>query len=296
MNITVTQLLKLRQKAGNKLLDILVELSEDNIQIDIVVDKLVRILTPLAENPDGRPYIHLFPQGLSLKEYRIQAANRIEELLSDVKITNFGEADYILDTLLRELNKLPTRPEGRKPYEGLFKIESEYNPFFTCKYGLATDQCNNAKLILMEAHKQGVIHRAQLGYLLATAEHESGLRPICEGYSEAAGRAEARKRGYHGGEEYYGRGFVQLTHIENYIKYAKILNLPLVGNPNLVLRPDIAAFILVHGCKYGTFTSKKLDDYINDYKIDFYNCRRVINGLDRAEHIAKLANGWLHLL
>ena len=39
----------------------------------------------------------------------------------------------------------------------------------------------------------------------------------------------------------------------------------------------------------GLFTGKKLADYMNDKETDYYNARRIINGLDKAELIAGYA-------
>lgn len=39
----------------------------------------------------------------------------------------------------------------------------------------------------------------------------------------------------------------------------------------------------------GLFTGKKLSDYLTDTKKDYFNARRIINGLNEAEHIKKYA-------
>ena len=93
---------------------------------------------------------------------------------------------------------------------------------------------------------------------------------------------------------YYGRGYVQLTWENNYQKYSDILGVDLVGNPDLAMENDIALFVLVHGFKTGTFTGRKITDYINDFETDFINARRRINGTDRAHEIAELAENYLN--
>lgn len=57
---------------------------------------------------------------------------------------------------------------------------------------------------------------------------------------------------------------------------------------------DIALFVLVHGFKTGTFTGRKITDYINDFETAFINARRCINGTDRAHEIAELAENYLN--
>ena len=92
---------------------------------------------------------------------------------------------------------------------------------------------------------------------------------------------------------YYGRGYVQLTWKNNYEKYSGLLGIDLVGTPDLALEPGVAAFVLVHGFKTGTFTGRKISDYISADKTDFVNARRCINGLDKAYEIARLAEKFM---
>jgi putative chitinase len=48
------------------------------------------------------------------------------------------------------------------------------------------------------------------------------------------------------GYKYRGRGYIQLTGRENYEKMGKLLNVDLVNNPDLAIRPDLAAQIAVN--------------------------------------------------
>ena len=95
---------------------------------------------------------------------------------------------------------------------------------------------------------------------------------------------------------YYGRGLVQLTWKVNYLKYQKILGIPLVANPDLALRFDVAVFILVHGMKHGIFTGKALRDYIRPGHVDLLSARRIINGTDRASLVASYAKEFIPLV
>lgn len=88
------------------------------------------------------------------------------------------------------------------------------------------------------------------------------------------------------GAKYYGRGYVQITGKRNYADWSKRLGVDLVANPDLVSK--YAVRILFDGMLLGTFTGKKLSDYIatppgND---DFVEARRIINGRDKAALIA----------
>jgi hypothetical protein len=46
----------------------------------------------------------------------------------------------------------------------------------------------------------------------------------------------------------------------------------------------------------GLFTGKKLSDYFNDKKTDWRNARRIINGLDKADTIARYAQNFYNCL
>lgn len=67
----------------------------------------------------------------------------------------------------------------------------------------------------------------------------------------------------------------------------------MVNEPDLALNPEYSLFILIDEFKYGEFTGKKITDYINESKTDFYNARKCINGLDQAESNKRLCRGLL---
>jgi len=149
-------------------------------------------------------------------------------------------------------------------------------------------------LIIQEAKKQGINSIPQLAYILATAYWETNktYEPIKEAYWLSENWRKKNLRYY----PYYGRGFVQLTWLSNYKKYSDLLGVDLVNYPDNALNPELAAYILVHGMINGTFTGKKLKDYINADKKDYFSARKIINGTDRAQDIATIAGNmeeWL---
>jgi predicted chitinase len=151
--------------------------------------------------------------------------------------------------------------------------------------------------IKAECQKQGLGQAEQIAYVLATVQHETGgtFKPVREAFyvSKDFDTAEAWRQNNLRYYPYYGRGYVQLTWEANYKKYGDILGIDLVNEPDLAIEPNNALFILVHGMKTGAFTGKKLSDYTNTDEIDFYNARKVINGLDQAQKIAKIAESYL---
>lgn len=135
---------------------------------------------------------------------------------------------------------------------------------------------------------------AQLAYILATTYHETDftMLPIRE-YGRGRGRKYGRSHP-ETGQTYYGRGYVQLTWHFNYVRATKELGVDFENNPDLVMKPQFAAQILVHGCMEGWFTGKALRDTVDEGTFEeFKDSRRVVNGLDKASKIAKHAQTFL---
>ncbi|WP_123137255.1 MULTISPECIES: peptidoglycan-binding protein [unclassified Xanthomonas] len=144
--------------------------------------------------------------------------------------------------------------------------------------GFGVDRESSVRLIVKTALENGVTDPKQISYMLATAQHETRNFQAPE---EDFGRSQARKLGYSGGEEFYGRGYVHLTHDYNYAKFDKLLGLngEMVRNPDMAKDPEVAAKVLVVGMRDGLFTGKPLDRYIDADNHDVYNARRVVNGV-----------------
>lgn len=162
---------------------------------------------------------------------------------------------------------------------------------------LTNQQVQSIDSILFEAEKQGVNDVRQLAYILATAYHEcynpkypqTRLTPI----KEYGGEKYLKSKKYY---PYFGRGFSGLTWLYNYQKESQRLGIDLVNNPDLILDIPTAANSHVFCMKHGSYTGKKLSDYINDKKCDFLNSRRIINGTDKAELIMGYAQKFLECL
>jgi len=154
--------------------------------------------------------------------------------------------------------------------------------------------------LLDEWEKNGTSDPRHLAYMLATDFHETGskMQPVREGFKKTdkeARRVVARRK--YGkpegpwGHVYYGRGDIQLTWFDNYVRMGKILGLPLAEKPDLVLKSKVSKAILVEGMldgasKDGDFTGKSLQDYFNETTDDAVGARRIVNGTDKARLIA----------
>lgn len=65
--------------------------------------------------------------------------------------------------------------------------------------------------------------------------------------------------------------------------------------PATATDPQVAAQILVHGMYNGSFTEKKLSDYINDITVDYVGARAII-GLGKEHDIAQYAEEYAAIL
>ncbi len=144
--------------------------------------------------------------------------------------------------------------------------------------------------IVRDFERYGDGDENKLVYILATARHESRLKPIKEWRATSSQTTIYNLQNRYWDTGYYGRGFVQLTWERNYAKMSEFTGLNLVKNPDLALIPDYAGDIIVYGMINGSFTRRKLSEFINSSSIDFYNARKTVNGLDKASTIATYAN------
>lgn len=146
-------------------------------------------------------------------------------------------------------------------------------------FSLDDEQVRSMNAIFDAFERYGDGDPRKLGYILATAWHESRLRPIREIKASEGTTVweQYQKKYWYTG--FYGRGFVQLTWEDNYRRMGDALGYDLVGNPDLALRTDVAAKIICLGMMKGMFTGKRLSDYIEGTKEDFYNARRVVGAI-----------------
>jgi len=89
------------------------------------------------------------------------------------------------------------------------------------------------------------------------------------------------------GDYWIGRGMVQLTHRSNFAGPAraacrKQFGIDILDDPEAVMRPDVAAFILVQGMLRGWFTRHRLTRYYDSRRaLDYKSARKTVNPRDR---------------
>lgn len=131
-----------------------------------------------------------------------------------------------------------------------------------------------------------------VAYMLATVKHETARKwvPLDE-YGKGRDKPYGIPRKVMcGGKEvertYYGRGYVQLTHYDNYERMGKHFKSDLVCEPELANDPELAYKIMSYGMRNGSFTGKKLSQYRVAGEYKYMLARQIINGLDNAQEIA----------
>jgi putative chitinase len=157
-----------------------------------------------------------------------------------------------------------------------------------------------------------------LAYMLGTAYHETGatMQPIRErggpdyfrvmydvqGKRPAVARAMGNTHPGDGAK-YCGRGFVQITWHNNYLKAGVLLGIDLVNNPDMAMVPEVAVKIMFEGMTRSdivfenhqhtgpdfNFTGRTLEDYFTRSRADWVGARHIINGSDHAAMIAATA-------
>lgn len=146
---------------------------------------------------------------------------------------------------------------------------------------LTENQVQGITAILNEWDRRELKDLRWLAYLLGTVFWESGrtMRPV-----EEIGKGHGLFYGVPNkitGKIYYGRGRVQLTLYDNYLKFERLLHIPLTTQPELMLTDEVDIQVLFMGMIEGLYTGKKLADYFNDKITDWHNARKIINPNDK---------------
>lgn len=117
-----------------------------------------------------------------------------------------------------------------------------------------------------------------VAYTMATAWHEARLNAGIREIGLGRGHPYGLPAGPYN-HVYYGRGPSQITWLDNYAKFAKLLGIDLVKNPDLALVPVTGAGILITGSRDGLFRAgKSLKRYFSATVSDPVGARDIING------------------
>jgi len=155
---------------------------------------------------------------------------------------------------------------------GRLKVALQPDFEFRRKQSAANRAASAAAII--HAAQELKLSKAQIAYILATAEHESDSFNTLEEYSKGnqyEGRVDLGNTHPGDGVRFKGRGYVQLTGRLNYTRYTEITGLELAKLPiNLMNRSALSVFVIVDGMMRGIYTHRRLDEFVNIGKQDFF--------------------------
>lgn len=179
---------------------------------------------------------------------------------------------------------------------------------------LQQPKVDRINFLLDEFDKSSVFDtRSKIAYAFATIKRETAetFAPVEEGYWITSNRVQKLYNYYanhnpgalktifpngKNGINYLGRGYVQATHNFNAKKLEDRTGKPYVKNPDLLLEKHNAFEAMEIGMSEGIYTGKKLSNYFTDGGYDFYNARKIINGLDAASEIANNAELFFNII
>ena len=267
----------------------------------------------LTKDKDKKDFSTLEING-SLSDFLIEAIKQFQQSVVKMKAPD-GRIDPSGSSFKKLISAQPTKPLllnktifGTTVF-GTAMLStitvSRFKIFFKQYLGLTTSKGEDLTGFFEKIKQDANITRfSWAAYILATAYHETtfSFKPKSEagkgsGYKYAKVYDVKDVKGIRGkvGETYknvyYGRGYVQITWDYNYKSLGKELGMSdkLYIKPDLALEADIAYEITSLGMRNGSFTGKKLSDYITANKADYFNARRIINGTDHAQKIAEYA-------
>ncbi|HEY1378662.1 MAG TPA: peptidoglycan-binding protein [Gemmataceae bacterium] len=135
-------------------------------------------------------------------------------------------------------------------------------------------------------------------YMLATVHAECGptksnpaFEPVEEGLKSRENQPYNKPQTAPDGSKqcYYGRGYIQLTHLRNYKAMTAALGLvgddDLANHPERALDRDIAYRVMACAFGRGLDGSPPLSHYIHHRQCDYLHAREIINRMDRADEI-----------
>ena len=155
-------------------------------------------------------------------------------------------------------------------------------------------QTGNSDPLSAAFRAEGIDNPNILAYAKATMEHETAgtNQPISEyGGNDYftkmyEGRQDLGNTQPGDGVKYHGRGYIQLTGRENYRVMGQRIGIDLENNPDLALQPEVASKIMA-----AFFKDRGVDDLAGQG--NFYGARGPVNGTDKAEQIAAMAQKYL---
>jgi predicted chitinase/pimeloyl-ACP methyl ester carboxylesterase len=242
------------------------------------------------------------------QKYQADAQSNIPVILKQCfasQIKNANQVAYILATAQHESRF------GTKMYSRSESLVEDHNP-------LQTEHRKVKDKKTKKTHVEDIPYRSNHVTGHRVNADPSNTDNLDTYYDDAYGGRLGNVKGSSDAANYRGRGFVQITGRDNYKRLGKQIQaegfsytfdgvtygtkeqpIDLVANPTHVnLVPELAAKIMVSGMQNDSFAQggKGLSTYVNDKTTDFVGARGLVNGIDRAADIAKIAEDFAKIL
>jgi hypothetical protein len=242
----------------------------------------------------------LFGSATKAAVERFQSLRQQGNIFAPVSLLVNGVVDHntwaeLMKVKPTEITMVSRDAPAEKEMPANFRSVTEILDIAQCPLDIRPFAKKNLASLLHQCLDDGVIDRGQIAYVFATAEHESHFGRFMIEFADGwayEGREDLGNTEPGDGPRFKGRGFVQITGRRNYTDWSHKLKIDLVSNPESAARPEIAAIILARGMRDGSFTGFSLSDFIMGSRRDFFNARKIINGLDRADHIEQIAKAY----
>jgi len=203
---------------------------------------------------------------------------------------NLGLSSYSLTNL--NVDRQPAR-KASEDYMSTFDLKRQVKPTQQYQPSTSTGKQDYFGSVVDAFKREGIADPKVLAYARATINHETAgtNKPIDEyGGPEYWQRYEGRQDLGNvqpgDGVKYHGRGYIQLTGRANYRAMGKRIGVDLENNPDLALRPDIAAKITAAFFKdRGVAALAQAGNFVG--------ARGPVNGQDQADKIASAALQYL---
>ncbi|BAU13118.1 glycoside hydrolase, family 19 [Leptolyngbya sp. NIES-3755] len=268
-----------RKQAADRIQQIILSATTNEFQPnDAHADTLLRQLSNLPARPSDRaPYQGSFPNE-PVSVARIKTANRLRQLILNIRAAEYQPQDYAIDTAIRSLSALPERTT-QKPYASLFRPTTLPNISVDRLLEIAP-HASRAQVtsllphLLLTMGLYEITTPIRQAHFLSQLIHESGsfnyLEEIDPGdYLE--GRTDLGNTEPGDGRRFKGRGLIQITGRSNYQACGEALGINLIEAPTRLAEHDLACF------SAGWFWSK---NQINPHadRDDVERVTRIING------------------
>jgi putative chitinase len=255
------QLKQYRQVGLRQFYKLLIQKSDEVVDIDFFVDQSIRNLSGLPPRPaNTTPYIGLYSQRNGLKEYRIKACDRLHQLIDE--LPSLHPIDHEIDRFIRLFSPTTERSDEVVPYSHLLTKLARPVEIKAAPPSLSTEQLLEIagsdefadKIRLMTKSVNDTIAKFNINTSLRKAHFLAQVMYESKGfgYLREIWRETEKQMAYEGNKElgntkpgdghyFLGRGLIKLTGRANYQAFSDAIGVDFVSNPKMLKESPYAA-------------------------------------------------------